>query len=90
MPRSFFKNLRVDSSQYFAVAAKTVSELVATLKANPGSLNLALGGGGTPALVADGLFQQGTKTDAVHVPYKSANEAISDLQDRSFSPTGPA
>ncbi len=62
-----------------SVPAKTVADLVATLKTNPGKLNFASGGNGTPAHIAGEFFKQSTKTDMVHVPYKSANEAVKDL-----------
>ena len=52
------------------VPAKTVSELVAYAKANPGRLNYASSGaGGTPHLAAE-LFKSLTGTDIAHIPYK--------------------
>jgi len=59
--------------------AKSVQALVAQLKANPGQINYASGGNGTPAHLAAELFKQSTGTDMVHVPYKSAGEAVQDL-----------
>ena len=53
-----------------SVPAKTVSELVAYAKANPGRLNYASSGaGGTPHLAAE-LFKSLTGTDIAHIPYK--------------------
>ncbi|MBI2318371.1 MAG: tripartite tricarboxylate transporter substrate binding protein [Betaproteobacteria bacterium] len=53
-----------------AVPAKTVAELVAYAKANPGRLNYgSSGAGGTPHLAAE-LFKSLTGTDIVQVPYK--------------------
>lgn len=52
------------------VPAKTVAELVAHAKANPGRLNYgSSGAGGTPHLAAE-LFKSLTGTDIVQVPYK--------------------
>jgi tripartite-type tricarboxylate transporter receptor subunit TctC len=61
-----------------AVPAKTVAELVAHAKANPGKLNYG-SGLGTPPHIAWGLFKLLTKTDVLYVPYKGAAPAITDL-----------
>ncbi len=58
--------------------AKTVAELVAHAKANPGKLNYG-SGLGTPPHIAWGLFKLLTKTDVLYVPYKGAAPAITDL-----------
>ena len=53
-----------------SVPAKTVPELVAYAKANPGRMNYASSGaGGTPHLAAE-LFKSLTGTDIAHIPYK--------------------
>jgi tripartite-type tricarboxylate transporter receptor subunit TctC len=55
---------------------KTVSELVAYAKANPGKLNYSTGGVGTlPHLTAE-LFKQTTGTQIVHVPYKGGGPSL--------------
>ena len=55
---------------------KTVAELVAYAKANPGKLNYSTGGTGTlPHLTAE-LFKQITGTQIVHVPYKGGGPAL--------------
>ena len=52
------------------VPAKTVAELVAYAKANPGRLNYgSSGSGGTPHLAAE-LFKSLTGADIMHIPYK--------------------
>jgi tripartite-type tricarboxylate transporter receptor subunit TctC len=62
-----------------SVAAISVGELVALLKARPGRLNFSSGGPGTPAHVAGELLKQQTGTDALHVPYNQFPQAIGDL-----------
>ena len=55
---------------------KTVAELVAYAKANPGKLNYSTGGIGTlPHLTAE-LFKKLTGTNIVHVPYKGGGPAL--------------
>ncbi len=61
-----------------SVPAKTVAELVAHAKANPGKLNYGASLG-TPPHIAWGLFKLLTKTDVVYIPYKGAAPAIIDL-----------
>jgi tripartite-type tricarboxylate transporter receptor subunit TctC len=62
-----------------SVAAKSVQELVALAKANPGKLNFGSGGvGSTPHLSAE-LFKSAAGFDAVHVPYKGGAPALNDL-----------
>lgn len=54
-----------------AVPAKNVAELIAHAKANPGKLNYASVGAGSPAHVAAELMQTIARIRLVHVPYKS-------------------
>src|SRR5947207_1546829 len=62
-----------------SVAAKSVQELVALAKANPGRLNFGSGGvGSTPHLSVE-LFKSAAGFDAVHVPYKGGAPALNDL-----------
>jgi tripartite-type tricarboxylate transporter receptor subunit TctC len=61
------------------VPAKTMDELVALCKAQPGKLNFASAGvGGLPHLAGE-LFKLTAKIDIVHVPYRGAAPAINDL-----------
>jgi tripartite-type tricarboxylate transporter receptor subunit TctC len=62
-----------------AVPAKTVPEFIAYAKANPGKLNMASGGIGTPAHVSGELFKMMTGVNMVHVPYRGAAPALTDL-----------
>ena len=50
--------------------AKTVPEFIAYARANPGKVNFASGGNGTPAHVSGELFKMMTGVDMVHVPYR--------------------
>jgi tripartite-type tricarboxylate transporter receptor subunit TctC len=62
-----------------SIAAKSVQELVALAKANPGRLNFGSGGvGSTPHLSVE-LFKSAAGIDAVHVPYKGGAPALNDL-----------
>jgi tripartite-type tricarboxylate transporter receptor subunit TctC len=62
-----------------SVAAKTVPEIVALAKAQPGKLSYASGGMGTTSHLAGELFKSMAKVDVVHVPYKGNSPAITDL-----------
>ena len=62
-----------------SVAAKSVPELVALAKANPGKLTFGSGGiGSTPHLAVE-LFESAAGFEAVHVPYKGGAPALNDL-----------
>jgi tripartite-type tricarboxylate transporter receptor subunit TctC len=61
------------------VPAKDMSELVALAKAQPGKLNFAsTGPGGLPHLAGE-LLKLTAKIDIVHVPYRGAAPAVTDL-----------
>jgi len=62
-----------------AFPAKTVPELIAYAKANPGKVNFASGGNGTSQHVAGELFKMMTGINIVHVPYRGAGPAVTDL-----------
>lgn len=62
-----------------AVPAKTIAELIAYAKANPGKLNYASAGNGTSPHLAAELFKAMTGTDIVHVPYRGSGPALSDM-----------
>jgi tripartite-type tricarboxylate transporter receptor subunit TctC len=59
-----------------SMPAKTVAELIAYAKANPGKLNYASSGIGTPPHLAGALFKSMAGVDIVHVPYREANSAL--------------
>lgn len=56
--------------------AKTVPEFIAYAKANPGKINMASAGIGTPAHVAGELFKQMTGVNMLHVPYRGDAAAL--------------
>jgi len=58
-----------------SVPAKTVKELVELAKKEPGKLNYASSGPGTPYHMAGELFKAMTQTDIVHVPHKASGDA---------------
>jgi tripartite-type tricarboxylate transporter receptor subunit TctC len=62
-----------------SVPAKTMSELIALVKANPGKYNFASSGHGAAAHLAGELFKSAAKVDIVHVPYKGAAPALQDV-----------
>jgi tripartite-type tricarboxylate transporter receptor subunit TctC len=57
------------------VPVKTVKDLVAHAKANPGRLNYASSGAGANLHLSGELFKMVTGTDLVHIPYKGAGPA---------------
>jgi len=62
-----------------SVQAKTLSELIALAKAQPGKLAYASAGPGTPYHLAGELFKTMTGTDLLHVPHKNSGEARNDV-----------
>jgi len=62
-----------------SVPAKTVPEFIAYAKANPGKLNMASSGIGTSVHVGGELFKMMTSINMLHVPYRGAAPAITDL-----------
>ena len=62
-----------------ALPANSVKELVALAKAKPGSLNFGSGGVGTPVHMAGELLKLAANIDIVHIPYKGAGPAFTDL-----------
>lgn len=71
---------------------KTLKELIAYTKANPG-VSYASSGNGSPQHMAGELFKSMTKLDMLHVPYKGSGPAMNDLiggQVQSMIETMPA
>lgn len=62
-----------------SLPAKTMQELIALAKARPGQLNMAsTGTGGLPHLALE-LLKTAAKIDTLHIPYKGAAPAVTDL-----------
>jgi len=61
------------------VAAKTIPELIAYAKANPGKLSMGSTGTGSGAHMAGELFKMMTGVDMVHVPYRGGGPGLTDL-----------
>jgi tripartite-type tricarboxylate transporter receptor subunit TctC len=72
------------------VAARSVQELIALARAQPGKLTYASAGSGSSQHLSAELFKQAAGVDIVHVPYKGAAPGITDLLagqvDMSFAP----
>jgi tripartite-type tricarboxylate transporter receptor subunit TctC len=62
-----------------SVPATTVPEFIAYAKANPGKLNMASVGNGTTPQMAGELFKLMAGVDLLHVPYRGAAPALTDL-----------
>jgi tripartite-type tricarboxylate transporter receptor subunit TctC len=61
------------------VPARTVAEFIAYAKANPGKINMASSGSGTSVHVSGELFKMMAGVDMLHVPYRGAAPALTDL-----------
>ncbi len=62
-----------------SVPAQTVPEFIAYAKANPGKINMASVGNGTTPQLAGELFKMMAGVDLLHVPYRGAAPALTDL-----------
>lgn len=62
-----------------SLQAKTVPELIAHAKANPGKVNMASAGNGSAPHMAGELFKMMTAVNMVHVPYRGQGPALTDL-----------
>ena len=62
-----------------SVPATTVPEFIAYARANPGTVNMASGGVGTPVHMAGELFKMMAGVNMVHVPYRGSAPALADL-----------
>jgi tripartite-type tricarboxylate transporter receptor subunit TctC len=59
--------------------AKTVPEFIAYAKANPGKINMASAGNGVTDHMSGELFKMTTSVNMLHVPYRGAAPALTDL-----------
>jgi tripartite-type tricarboxylate transporter receptor subunit TctC len=77
---SILANSAVSIAVNAGVPAKSLKELVAYIKANPGKLSYGSPGAGTFTHLAGEMFKQATDTtELTHVPYKGAGPGIANL-----------
>jgi tripartite-type tricarboxylate transporter receptor subunit TctC len=62
-----------------SLPVNSLAELIAHAKANPGKVNFGSAGGGSITHLAGELLKAEAKIDLVHVPYKGAAPAVTDL-----------
>jgi tripartite-type tricarboxylate transporter receptor subunit TctC len=62
-----------------SMPVKTVPELIAYAKANPGKVNMASAGNGSAPHMAGELFKMMAGVNMVHVPYRGQGPALTDL-----------
>jgi tripartite-type tricarboxylate transporter receptor subunit TctC len=76
-----------------SVPARSLAELIALAKANPGKLNFGSGGNGTPAHLAGELLKIEAKLEMTHVAYRGTGPALQDVIaghiQMAFSPAAP-
>jgi tripartite-type tricarboxylate transporter receptor subunit TctC len=72
-------------------SAKSLKDLIAMAKAEPGKLTYASAGNGSSSHLAGELLKSSAKIDVLHVPYKGGAPAITDLLGEriSFMPINP-
>ena len=58
---------------------KTLPDLIAYAKANPGKLNFGSSGNGTTPHITGEMFKRAAGIDIVHVPYKTGTQSLTDL-----------
>jgi tripartite-type tricarboxylate transporter receptor subunit TctC len=62
-----------------SLGVKSVKELIALARKEPGKINYGSGGNGSSLHLAGEMFKQEAKVDIQHIPYKGTNDLISDL-----------
>ena len=77
-----------------ALPARNVAELIALVKARPGTLNYGSAGVASLAHLATALFANMARIDIVHVPYKSSAQSATDIiagrLDMQFATIAPS
>jgi tripartite-type tricarboxylate transporter receptor subunit TctC len=58
------------------VPVKSLAELIAYAKANPGKITMASGGNGAPSHISGEMFKMLAGVDMIHVPYRGAGPAL--------------
>jgi tripartite-type tricarboxylate transporter receptor subunit TctC len=62
-----------------SVPARSVKDLIALAKAQPGRLTYGSGGNGSSGHLAGALFEMGSRVKLTHIPYKGAGQALVDV-----------
>jgi len=62
-----------------SVAAKSVTEIIAMAKAQPGKMTYASSGSGTSIHMSGEMFKHLAKVDILHIPYKGSSPALTDM-----------
>ena len=62
-----------------SLPVQNLKDLMAQARSNPGKINYASSGSGTPAHLAGEMLKQMAKVEMVHIPYKSAGAGLTDL-----------
>jgi tripartite-type tricarboxylate transporter receptor subunit TctC len=62
-----------------SLPVRSVKDLIALAKAKPGAINYASAGSGSPGHLAAELLKKSAKIDMVHIPYKGAAPALTDV-----------
>ncbi len=78
-PVAFIAQATAVMETHPSVPARTVPEFIAYAKANPGKINMASSGTGGYQHVTGELFKAMTGVNLVHVPYRGAGPALTDL-----------
>ena len=77
-PISLVASLPQIIAAYPPLPVKNMQELIALAKANPGKLNFASAGNGSPSHIAGELLKIKAGIDLVHIPYKGGAPAVAD------------
>ncbi len=93
--RDFAPVSQISAQGYVAVVipsvpARNIVELVQHLKANPGKINYASSGIGSPIHLSAELFSAATGTRMTHVPYKGISPAYTDMLAGQIEMSFPA
>lgn len=78
-PVSLLSNAGIALVVHASVPARNAAEFIAYAKSRPGGVNYASAGTGTTSQLAGELFNQMTRAQLVHVPYRGAGLAITGL-----------
>jgi tripartite-type tricarboxylate transporter receptor subunit TctC len=66
-----------------SVPANTVADLISLAQKEPGKLNYASSGNGSPQHMSAEMFKAMTRTQITHVPYRGAAPAVADVVETS-------